>query len=262
MDAPTPRQEKLLHLVRARGFAPVEVLAEALCVSTQTIRRDVARLTELRLLQRFHGGAGVPEADAVRLGWGDKRALGAEAKAAIGAAAAALVPDGASVFLDVGTTVEAAAAALARRGGRLRVVTASLRSALALAGVDGVEVMVPGGVLRGADGSLAGGATVAGLEPMRVDLALLGCSGFDAADGAPMDWDPEKVAVKRAMLAASRRAVVLADAAKHGRPALMRIAPAAAVSVLVTDAPPPAVLAAALAAAGTEVVLSGQSSAR
>jgi DeoR family glycerol-3-phosphate regulon repressor len=74
-----------------------------------------------------------PSTDAVRLGWSDKRALGAEAKARIGAAAAAEVPPGASVFLDVGTTVEAAAAALARRSLPLRVVTTSLRSALALA---------------------------------------------------------------------------------------------------------------------------------
>ncbi len=262
MDAPTPRQERLLQLVRARGFTPLDVLAETLGVSAQTIRRDVARLTELRLLQRFHGGAGVPAADAVRLGWGDKRVLGAEAKAAVGAAAAAMVPPGASVFLDVGTTVEAAAAALARRGSPLRVVTASLRSALALAGVEGVEVMVPGGVLRGADGSLAGGATLAGLEPMRVDLALLGCSGFDPDDGAPMDWDPEKVAVKRIMLGAARRVLVLADAAKHERRALMRIAPPSAIAALVTDRLPPASIAAALAAAGVEIALADQSSAR
>jgi DeoR family glycerol-3-phosphate regulon repressor len=262
MDAPTPRQERLLQLVRARGFAPLEALAEALGVSAQTVRRDVARLTELRLLQRFHGGAGVPSPDAVRLGWSDKRALGAEAKARIGAAAAAEVPPGASVFLDVGTTVEAAAAALARRGGPLRVVTTSLRTALALAGIDGVEVTLPGGVLRGADGSLAGGPTLAGLEPMRVDVALLGCSGFDPDDGAPMDWDLEKVAVKRAMLGAARRALVLADARKHARPALMRIAPTAAVAMLVTDEAPPPALSATLAAAGTEVLVADQSSER
>jgi DeoR family glycerol-3-phosphate regulon repressor len=259
--SPTPRQARLLALVRERGFAPVEALAGTLGVSAQTVRRDVARLTELRLLQRFHGGAGLP-AGTVRPGWGDKHAQGAAAKAAIGAAAAAEVPPGASVFLDVGTTVEAAAAALARRGGPLRVVTASLRSALLLAGVEGVEVIVPGGVLRGADGSLAGGATLSGLEPMRVDIALLGCSGFDAADGAPMDWDAEKVAVKRAMIAASRRILVLADSAKLARPALIRIAPATAIAAVVTEGAPPDALAAGFAAAGVAVLRAGHPSAR
>ncbi len=142
------------------------------------------------------------------------------------------------------------------------MVTTSLRSALALAGVDGVEVTLPGGVLRGADGSLAGGPTLAGFEPMRVDVALLGCSGFDPVDGAPMDWDPEKVAVKRAMLGAARRVMVLADSGKLDRPALMRIAPQGAVHALVTDASPPAFLSATLAVAGTEVLVAGQSSER
>lgn len=253
----TPRQARLLALVRARGFAPLETLAGELGVSAQTVRREVTRLTELRLLQRFHGGAGLPSEDAVRPGWGEKQAIGAEAKAAIAELALAEVPEGASVFLDVGTTVEAAAAALARRGGPLRVVTASLRGALALAGIDGVEVILPGGVLRGADGSLAGAVTLSGIEPMRVDVALIGCSGFDA-DGAPMDWDPEKIAVKRAMIAGARRALLLADSGKHARGALMRIAPAAGFAALLTDAPPPPALAQALEAADVAV----QSSAR
>ena len=255
----SPRQTQLLTLVRARGFAPLEALAAELGVSAQTVRREVTRLTELRLLQRFHGGAGLPAEEAVRPGWGEKQATGSAAKARIAEAATAEVPPGASVFLDVGTTVEAAAAALARRGGPLRVVAASLRSALALAGVEGVEVIIPGGVLRGADGSLAGGVTLAGLAPLRVDVALLACSGFDPADGAPMDWDPEKIAVKRAMLAGARRAVLLADATKHARPALMRVAPAAEFSALITDAAPPDKLRAALDAAGVAVTIAQSS---
>lgn len=244
-----PRQQTLLQLVRDRGFAPVEQLALQLGVSAQTIRRDVARLTELRLLQRFHGGAGLPPDETVRLGWQDKQGLANDAKQRIAAAAMAEVPPGASVFLDVGTTVEAAALALARRGGPLRVATTSLRAALCLAGTDGVEVLLPGGVVQGADGSLAGAGALQGLAPLRLDVALLGCSGFDPTDGAPMDWDSEKVVIKRAMIAASRRAVLLADAGKHERTALVRLAPAAALTTLVTDAAPPARLAAAWAEA-------------
>lgn len=255
---PTARQSRLLALVRARGFAPLEVLADELGVSAQTVRRDVTRLTELKLLQRFHGGAGLPAEAAVRPGWVDKHGVATAAKRAIGEAAADAVPRGASVFLDVGTTVEAAAEALARRGGPLRIVTASLRGALALAGIDGVEVLVPGGVLRGADGSLAGGAALAGLDALRVDVAMIGCSGFDAEDGAPMDWDVEKVAVKRAMLARARRSLLLADASKFARMPLIRIGAANACAALITDAPPPPMLAACFEAAGLQVMLAGR----
>jgi len=252
-DTLSDRQRRILAAVQSQGYATIEALADALGVSTQTARREVIRLDKARLLQRFHGGAASRAEDRVRPGYALKRRLSADAKSRIGLAAAKLVPVGGTVLLDVGTTVEAAARALAERA-RLRVVTNSLNAAAALAGRDGVEVFVPGGSLRGADGSLVGEASCAGIGRFRCDVALIGCSGF-APDGAPMDYDLDKVAVKQAMLAASRRAVLLADSAKFGREALVRIAPAAAFGHVVTEAPPPAWLAAMLETAGTMTVL-------
>jgi hypothetical protein len=65
--------------------------------------------------------------------------------------------------------------------------------------------MLPGGVLRGADGSLAGGPTLAGLEPMRGGCRAARLFGLRPRRRRPDGLDPEKVAVKRAMLAAARR---------------------------------------------------------
>lgn len=45
-----PRQEQLLKLVIDKGYYTVEDLAEALAVSTQTIRRDIKKLSDERLL--------------------------------------------------------------------------------------------------------------------------------------------------------------------------------------------------------------------
>lgn len=116
------RQERILALVRGRGFATIEALARELDVSAQTVRRDIIRLDEAKLLQRFHGGAGLRDS-AVRMGYAEKQILAADAKASIARALADLVPDGASVLLDVGTTVEAVARALAERRQRLKVFT-------------------------------------------------------------------------------------------------------------------------------------------
>lgn len=245
------RQLRILELVRTGGYATLDSLAEAFGVSTQTVRRDVIRLDEMGLLQRFHGGAGLPE-DGVRLSYRQKQGLALGAKARIGAAAAALIPDGAAVYLDVGTTAEAVAAALLGR--KLRAIYTNSISAAAILATGAVETYVTGGQVRGPDGALVGGDTVAALAGLAVDWAVIGCSGF-AADGSATDFDPQKVAVKQAVLAQARGALLVADASKFARGAVVRIAPPGRFATLISDAAPPAPLTAALAEAGTAVTV-------
>jgi DeoR family glycerol-3-phosphate regulon repressor len=237
-----PRQATLLRLVGEQGFGTVDDLARHFGVSTQTIRRDIIALTARGLLQRFHGGAG--PAGAVRLGHAEKLVRQSAAKARIGATAAAHIPAGASVFLDVGTSAEAVAAAIRWRGD-LRVFTNNLQAALLLAEPGAPAVRVLGGALHGADGSLVGGEAVRALGGLSLDFAVIACSGFDAVV-APCDFDVEKIALKRTALAVARQAVLLADASKFGRGAQERIAPLHAFAALVTDAAPPAAITEAL----------------
>lgn len=245
----TERQQAIVDRVRQDGFVTIEALARDFGVSAQTIRREIIRLNELELLQRFHGGAGLP-VNTVRLGYAEKRQLSATAKARIGRRAAELVPSGAAVFIDVGTTSEALARALVERPD-LRVFTPSLRVATLFAGRDDVEVFVPGGILRGADGSLIGDATGEMLARFRFDIAFIGLSGFDS-DGAPMDFDMQKVAVKRVAISRARQVYGLADSSKFAREAIVRIAAPNAFSGLVCDRAPEGVLGETLQRLGVE----------
>ncbi len=244
------RQQQVLEVVRSRGFASLEELAALYQVSTQTIRRDVIRLDAAGLLQRFHGGVGAPD-DRVRLGYRRKQAIAADAKLRIAALAAGLVPDGAAVYLDVGTTIEALARELL--GKPLRAVfTNNMPAGLLMGGDQSLEVYVTGGQVRGADGSLVGDGAVRSLAGLAVDIAFIACSGF-AEDGSPMDFDPQKVAIKSAVLANARQAILLADSSKFQRSALVRIAPPESFAALVTDAAPPETLASSLAGGGVEI---------
>lgn len=236
-EALSPRQREIVRLVSMHGFATIETLARQFDVSAQTVRRDIIRLDELGVLQRFHGGAGARQS-TTRLGYAQKQTLSAEAKERIAAEVAEMVPSGSSLFLDVGTTVEAVARAL-RDHREMHVVTNSLSAAAILSNAPVGDVFVTGGMARGPDGSLVGDATQAGIGQFRLDLAVIGCSGFDEESGAPMDFDLLKVAAKRAMIAQSRRAMLVADASKFTRSAIVRIAGLEEVSVLVSDEPPP-----------------------
>jgi len=247
----TERQRCILDQVQLQGFATIEALAQRLEVSAQTVRRDIIQLDAAGLLQRFHGGAGLP-GPVVRLGHARKETVQADAKSRIAAAVAARIPEGSAVFLDVGTTLEAVARAISRQPG-LRIFTNSLLCGAAF-DPRATEVFVTGGILRGADGSLVGEAVAGAIARFRFDLAVIGCSGFEA-DGSAMDFDLQKVAVKQAAIAHSRRALLVADRTKFSHPAIVRIAPAAAFAALVSDAAPPPGLRAALEAAGVELLV-------
>ncbi len=234
-DGASLRRTRILDLVAAAGFVTIDGLAAGLGVSSQTVRRDLIALDADGLVQRFHGGAGRGQASqAVRLGHSSRRGVDAGEKARVGVRAAALVPDGAWVYLDVGTTVEAAAGILAARPG-LTVITNSIRVA-ALFDWRRTGVHVLPGTLAGGDGSLVGEGAGRALRAMRLDVAMIGCSGIEA-NGAVMDHDPGKVAIKRAAIAVAKRSLLLATASKFGRTARFEIAHRTVFEV-VTDGPP------------------------
>lgn len=246
------RQPEILQVARAEGRVTVEALAGRFGVSEQTIRRDLGGLADAGALDRVHGGAVLPSGIA-NLGYAERRGLNAAAKEAIGRAAAALVPEGASLFLNIGTTTEAVARALlARRG--LLVVTNNLNAASILAANPDCRIVLTGGDLRRADGGLTGPETLATVARYRPDLALLGCSGLDQS-GDFLDFDNAEVAVSQAMIAAARRAYLVADATKFRRPAPVRVGGLAEMDGLVTDSAPPASLAGRLAGWNTAVIL-------
>ncbi len=232
----TPRQAEILPIVREQGFATVDAMARHFDVSAQSVRRDIIHLDQIGLLQRFHGGAGIVE-QSIRLGYAEKRIIAAEAKTRIGQYAASLLPEGASVFLDVGTTVEAAARAMRGIAG-LKVFTCSLASASILAGEQDIQLFVVGGSVAGPDGSLVGESAVEAVRQFRFDVSLIGFSGVDT-DGALMDYDPAKIAVKQAAMRRSAAGIALGTSSKLGRPALMRLGPPGQIGTIVTDMTPP-----------------------
>ena len=213
-----PRQEQILALTEAHGFVKIDDLAESFGVSAQTVRRDIIALSDAGLLQRFHGGAGaVGGGEALRLDHGRKTTISIQEKSKVAQAAARLVPEGSTVFLDVGTTVEAAALELRKRQS-LQVFTSSLRAALQFDPTHH-DVRVLGGRLAGRDGSLVGEEVVMALAGLRIDIALLGCSAIDR-NGQVMDFDLSKIAVKKAAMRSARASYLLATPSKFGRSAL------------------------------------------
>lgn len=250
------RLTEILEIARAEGRVTVEDLAQRLAVTAQTIRRDLAELDAAGRIERVHGGA-MLRSGTVNIAYRQRRALQAPAKRAIGTACAGAVPEGASVFLAIGTTVEAVAEALAHRDSllpRLLAVTNNLNVATLLQAAGDAQVVVTGGRVRTADGGLTGTLAAAAAQQFRVDIAIIGCSALDPS-GDLMDYDLDEVGVSRALIAQARRTWLVADHSKLTRTAPVRIASLAEIDTLFTDRPLPEGLAAACADWGTRVVV-------
>ena len=253
----TERHEQIELLLATTGRVSVVELAERFDVTTETIRRDLDHLESTGALRRVHGGAVSRERGSTREpSLAERQQHHGRAKAAIGGRALeALGSDfSGSVFLDAGTTTAAVAAALAPRlaDARIEVVTHALTIGHALAGVPGAALSLVGGRVRGLTAAAVGADTVRAIGALRPDVAFIGTNGVSAGFGLSTP-DPDEAAVKRAIVAAARRVVVVADADKLGAELLVGFAALSDIDVLVTDAEPEAELAAALAEAEVEV---------
>ena len=247
-----PRQRRLLSHVRAQVTISVEDLAQQLAVTPQTVRRDVKLMEEARLLARYHGGVGLPSS-VENIDYSQRQVMHSVAKRRIAAAVAARVPSGCSLLINIGTTTEAVARALAQHGG-LHVVTNNLNVAAILADNPQCEVIVAGGVVRSRDRGIVGEATIDFIRQFKVDIGIIGISSIEV-DGTLRDFDPREVKVAQTIIEQAREVWLVADHDKFGRQALVRVAHLSQVAVLFTDAAPPPQWAAMLKDAALEVVV-------
>ncbi len=253
---PQERQQAIVQIARTAERVAVSELAERFEVTSETIRRDLETLDRRGILRRVHGGAVVTERlSLVEPDLADREPAHAAEKSRIAQAALAHLPGGVdgSVILDAGSTITRLAALL-RPGAAGTVVTNSLPVAAQLAGLDQVGVQLLGGRLRGVTQACVGPEPLARLGALRCDVAFIGTNGLTPRHGLSTP-DHDEAAVKRAMIAAARKVVVLADSSKIGIELLVSFAPSAAVDVLITDAGIPATDRQAFADEGIEVVI-------
>ncbi len=245
-----PRHARVLELVRERGFCSIEELARTFEVTPQTVRRDVRSLCERGLLRRHHGGVGLPSS-VENVDYRDRRVQYLAEKRRIARAVAAEIPHHASLFINIGTTTEEVARALAYHRG-LRVITNNLNVAAILAGKEDFEVIVAGGVVRSRDRGITGEATVDLISQFKVDVGVIGISGIDE-DGALLDFDYHEVRVARAIVENSRKVWLVTDHSKFGREALVRMGHLSQIDALFTDREPPRAWAGVIEAARVTV---------
>ncbi|GBD47868.1 DeoR/GlpR family DNA-binding transcription regulator [Methylopila sp. Yamaguchi] len=232
MEQLNGRQHEIVALARSVGRVVVEDLAARFSVTPQTIRKDLNELCERRMLSRVHGGATIASG-VENVGYDARRFIAQDEKRAIGEAAARIIPNGSSLFINIGTTTEEVARALGRHE-ELLVITNNLNVATSLYRHPGVDVIVAGGPVRRSDAGIVGGPAVDFIKQFKVDYAVIGVSAIDE-EGALLDYDYREVMVSQAIMENAREIVLVADRSKLARSAPIRVGRLSQVDAFVTD---------------------------
>ncbi|GAB5374431.1 MAG: DeoR/GlpR family DNA-binding transcription regulator [Acuticoccus sp.] len=226
------RHDAIVEMTRINGRVTVDDLAAHFEVTPQTIRKDLNDLAARRRIVRVHGGAVRPSGTA-NLEYDNRKLIASGEKAEIAAAVARLIPDGASLFINIGTTTEAVSEALLDHRS-LMVITNNINVANRMRLHPQMEVVIAGGVVRGSDGGVVGEAAVDFIRQFKVDFAVIGTSAIDL-DGALLDFDFREVKVAQAIIQNARHVILAADVTKFDRRAPVRIGHISQVHTFVTE---------------------------
>lgn len=247
------RQQHILERARSAGRVEVNALAEALDVTTETVRRDLTILERHGLVRRVHGGAIPVERLGFEPGVETRTERLVPEKERIAKAALAHLPDEGTVLLDAGTTTLRLAEQLPRDR-ELTIVTNSLGIAALVAQQPNLTLYLLGGRVRGRTLASVGPWVTSALEDVFVDVAFMGTNGLSVERGLTTP-DQSEAAAKRAMIAAARRSVVLTDHTKIGLDHFSRFAELSDIAAVVSDTGLDPETAAEIEALGPEVVL-------
>jgi DeoR/GlpR family transcriptional regulator of sugar metabolism len=225
------RREEILARLHRHGYVSVRQLAHEYGVDTSTIRRDLDTMAELGTIERSHGGATLPSEPA-EIPYAVKVETNVAQKRAIARTVAEIVPHGRSLLMDSGSTTLEVARAL--RGHReMTVITNDLRVAAEIANQGDVRLIVLGGEALPAVYTLASERAVGLISEFHVDYAVMAADAVNPR--GITNTNSNEVPMKRAMLRAADRVLLVADSSKFGQSALVRVTGLEDVDLIVTD---------------------------
>lgn len=228
----SPRQKEILDIARSSGRILVDDLARRFEVSAQTIRKDLNDLCDRHILTRVHGGA-VVASGVENLAYEARKFVAMDEKRAIGETAAKRIPNNCSLFINIGTTTEEVASALADHEDLL-VITNNLNVAMLIHRFPRIDVIVAGGSVRKGDGAVVGSTAIGLIRQFKVDFAIIGASAIDE-EGTLLDYDFREVQVAQAIIENARHVILVADSTKLTRSAPVRIAHLSQINTFITD---------------------------
>ncbi|NVO13470.1 MAG: DeoR/GlpR transcriptional regulator [Rhodoplanes sp.] len=218
---PDERRREIVKLVQNEKTVQLDDLSERLGVSRMTVHRDLDLLESRGLLRKERGGATAESSLLFESNFHYRLQFGQAEKRALAKAARALIEPGAVVMIDDSTSTLPICDELETIE-HVTVITNSLAACDRLRDRTNVRLILTGGIFNDTLQGFYGLVCEQALSKLRADWAFLSASS--AIGIALYHQDQEVVRVKRAMMAAAERSVMLLDASKFKTRALNHFA--------------------------------------
>ena len=230
----TERQNEILKWLKENKTAGVNELAKALFVSEATIRRDLAEMKSMGLVERSHGGALLPE-NAEEISIFFRMEKNASEKERAATKALPHIPPFKTVFIDSSST----ALALAERIDLSfkTVVTNNLQTAIQLSKKPNINLILLGGNVHFNTNSATGSWTARQLQDFSFDLMISSCAAI--IDSEVFERSLEQKEIKRVAFERCRYRILLIDHTKFSAQGTYRLSSLSEYNVVITDTTPP-----------------------
>ena len=230
----TERQNEILRTLKENKTAVVSELAKDLFVSEATIRRDLAEMKSMGLIERSHGGALLPE-NAEEISIFFRMEKNASEKERAATKALPHIPPFKTVFIDSSST----ALALAERIDLSfkTVVTNNLQTAIQLSKKPNINLILLGGNVHFNTNSVTGSWTARQLQDFSFDLMISSCAAILGSE--VFERSLEQKEIKRVAFERCRYRVLLIDHTKFSAHGTYRLSALSDYNVVVTDTTPP-----------------------
>jgi DeoR/GlpR family transcriptional regulator of sugar metabolism len=243
------RQDGILAALERNPTIRVKTIADDLCVSTETVRRDLAELDSSGRIQRTYGGA--VKTNLFEPALSERLKVKVKQRERIAKHAVLLLGDVDCIFIGGGATTLHFARALQSINRRITVLTASFSVAIELSTNPLIEVMSLPGIVEPTERLVYGPDTLKFISQYRPRIAVMGASAIDA-DGVS-EALLNAAQVYQAMIDNSEKVIFIADSDKFGQRALQIVAEWGPNKTLVTDQVPENELQTAIEKSGCDI---------
>ena len=227
------RRQRILKMLEAEGSLSITELAEAMSVSSMTIRRDLNAMTENGLVTVEHGGVILNDGSLFECSMSIKQEICPSEKARIAQKCLEYINPGDSIFLDSGTTVAKLASLLSAKH-NIIVLTHSLLTANQAASFKNIRMIMCPGELRSDSLAFMGPLTDEFVSRFTIDTLFLSVEGIDVKNGISVQ-DVADGATKKGLIRNAKRVICLADSSKFSKSFFYRIAPLSEIDLIITD---------------------------
>lgn len=246
------RRMQIIDMVTKQRTVKNAELMQKFDISIETVRRDLEYLESQGYLRRVYGGAVANVSLGSEPEYSSRSKVREGEKNAVAVAAAKLICPEESIYLGVGTTVQAMVQHITGLT-NITVFTNALRTAVELSEIPGCNVILPGGNLRSKELTLSGFPAEQNFSFFNVDKAFIGIGGI-TADGVT-DFHTGEAQIHRQLIKNAGKAIVVTDSSKLGIRAMNNVCPLTDIDIVITDSKAPKQLVKDIENQGVKVII-------